>query len=727
MKKIVLFPNYFWGCLLVMLTIPNFFFAQIKEKDTTKLEEVIVSAVRVTNEIPVTFSNLRKEEISKRNLGVDVPILMNFLPAVVTTSDAGAGIGYTGIRVRGSDATRVNVTLNGVPYNDPESQGTFWVNLVDLASSTESIQLQRGVGTSTNGAGAFGASIHLSTDAFSEEGYAEVNNSFGSFNTRKHTIKVSTGLLKDKWEFSARLSQINSDGYIDRAFVDMKGYFLQGTYKGKTSLVKAMAFGGKQITYQAWYGLEDFDKRMNNRTYNVAGLYFDENGNEQFYDNEVDNYQQDHYQLHWNEKWNHRWSSNVALHYTIGKGYFEQYRQNQRFSNYGLTPITIGAETIDRTDLIRRRWLDNDFWGTTYSIQYKNEQTNVLFGGSLNRYLGAHFGEIIWARFASQSEIRDRYYDDLSTKNDFNNFVKVNHKLGEKWSLFGDLQFRYVRFTANGNETGLVNDHFRFWNPKAGLTYAVNDYQQLYFSYAKAQREPNRNDYENGNPRPEKLNDFELGWRWQKGINKLSANVYYMRYQDQLVLTGALNDVGAPLRENVGDSYRLGLEIDGLFQLSEKWFWQPNIALSQNKNLDFIFERDGQLINLGNTNIAFSPNLIAGNQIRFQPNENLYVNLLSKYVSKQYMGNIDSNNSVLPSYHTHDLNVGYAWQPKNWVEKIEVSLLVQNLFNRMYESNGYFYTFNDDFSVPGQITTIEGAGFYPQAGTNFLLGLNVRF
>ncbi|MFN3909393.1 MAG: TonB-dependent receptor [Flavobacterium sp.] len=727
MKKIVFSPNYFWRSMLVLVAFPNFFFAQIKEKDTTKLEEVIVSAVRVTNEIPITFSNLRKEEISKRNLGVDVPILMNFLPAVVTTSDAGAGIGYTGIRVRGSDATRVNVTLNGVPYNDPESQGTFWVNLVDLASSTESIQLQRGVGTSTNGAGAFGASIHLSTDGFSEKGYAEVNNSFGSFNTRKHTVKVSTGLLKDKWEFSARLSQINSDGYIDRASVDMKGYFLQGTYKGKTSLVKAMTFGGKQITYQAWYGLEDFDKRMNNRTYNVAGLYFDENGNEQFYDNEVDNYQQDHYQLHWNEKWNHRWSSNVALHYTIGKGYFEQYRQNQRFSNYGLTPITIGAETIDKTDLIRRRWLDNDFWGTTYSIQYKNEQTNMLFGGSLNRYLGAHFGEIIWARFASQSEIRDRYYDDLSTKNDFNNFVKVNHKLGEKWSLFGDLQFRYVRFTANGNETGLVNDHFRFWNPKAGLTYAVNDYQQLYFSYAKAQREPNRNDYENGNPRPEKLNDFELGWRWQKGINKLSANVYYMRYQDQLVLTGALNDVGAPLRENVGDSYRLGLEIDGLFQLSEKWFWQPNIALSQNKNLDFIFERDGQLINLGNTNIAFSPNLIAGNQIRFQPNENLYVNLLSKYVSKQYMGNIDSNNSVLPSYHTHDLNVGYAWQPKNWVEKIEVSLLVQNLFNRMYESNGYFYTFNDDYSVPGQITTIEGAGFYPQAGTNFLLGLNMRF
>lgn len=713
--------------MLVLVAFPNFFFAQIKEKDTTKLEEVIVSAVRVTNEIPVTFSNLRKEEISKRNLGVDVPILMNFLPAVVTTSDAGAGIGYTGIRVRGSDATRVNVTLNGVPYNDPESQGTFWVNLVDLASSTESIQLQRGVGTSTNGAGAFGASIHLSTDAFSEEGYAEVNNSFGSFNTRKHTVKVSTGLLKDKWEFSARLSQINSDGYIDRAFVDMKGYFLQGTYKGKTSLVKAMAFGGKQITYQAWYGLEDLDKRMNNRTYNVAGLYFDENGNEQFYDNEVDNYQQDHYQLHWNEKWNHHWISNVALHYTIGRGYFEQYRQNQRFENYGLTPIVIDGETINRTDLIRRRWLDNDFWGTTYSIQYKNEQTNVLFGGSLNRYLGAHFGEIIWARFASQSEIRDRYYDDLSTKNDFNNFVKVNHKIGEKWSLFGDLQFRYVRFTANGNETGLVDDHFRFWNPKAGLTYAVNDYQQLYFSYAKAQREPNRNDYENGNPRPEKLNDFELGWRWQKGINKLSANVYYMRYQDQLVLTGALNDVGAPLRENVGDSYRLGLEVDGLFQLSDKWFWQPNIALSQNKNLDFIFERDGQLVNLGNTNIAFSPNLIAGNQIRYQPNENLYVNLLSKYVSKQYMGNIDSENSVLPSYHTHDLNIGYAWQPKNWVEKIEVSLLVQNLLNRMYESNGYFYTFNDDFSVPGQITTVEGAGFYPQAGINFLLGLNVRF
>lgn len=716
------------GFLLFSLQV----FSQEVVKDTLKakdipLDEVLVSAVRVTTQSPVTFSNLKKEEYQSRNLGQDIPIMMNYLPSVVTTSDAGAGVGYTGIRVRGSDATRVNVTINGIPYNDSESQGTFWVNMPDFASSTESLQLQRGVGTSTNGAGAFGASLNLLTDSYSKESSGEISNSFGSFNTRKHTVKFSTGLMNDKFEIAGRLSQINSDGFIDRAASDLKSYFLQGTYVGETTLIKALAFGGKQRTYQAWYGLEDPEKLQNDRTFNVAGMYFDENGNMQFYDNESDNYQQDHYQLHWNERWNEHWSSNFALHYTKGRGYFEQYRANEDFADYGLIPITLGGETINTTDLIRRRWLDNDFFGTTFSVNYKKEAIDFILGGGANQYEGAHFGEIIWARNASQSQIRDRYYNDFSTKTDVNVFAKLNYNLTQKWRLFGDLQYRYVGFTANGIETGLVDDRFNFVNPKAGITYTLNQANNFYFSYAKAQREPNRNDYENGNPRPEKLDDFELGWRYVGDKTKLNINGYYMKYKDQLVLTGQLNDVGAPIRANSGDSYRLGLEIDATLQLSEQWFLQPNITASQNKNQNFVFQRDGVLQNLGTTNIAFSPDFIAGNRLTFMPKKNLQFSLLSKYVSEQFMGNIDAQSSKLDAYFVNDVNISYQIETNSVFKSIQFNALINNIFDLQYESNGYFYTFDDDFTNPGSVSTVEGAGFYPQAGINFLLGVSLLF
>lgn len=716
------------GFLLFSLQV----FSQEVVKDTLKakdipLDEVLVSAVRVTTQSPVTFSNLKKEEYQSRNLGQDIPIMMNYLPSVVTTSDAGAGVGYTGIRVRGSDATRVNVTINGIPYNDSESQGTFWVNMPDFASSTESLQLQRGVGTSTNGAGAFGASLNLLTDSYSKESSGEISNSFGSFNTRKHTVKFSTGLMNDKFEIAGRLSNINSDGFIDRAASDLKSYFLQGTYVGETTLIKALAFGGKQRTYQAWYGLEDPEKLQNDRTFNVAGMYFDENGNMQFYDNESDNYQQDHYQLHWNERWNEHWSSNFALHYTKGRGYFEQYRANENFADYGLIPITLGGETINTTDLIRRRWLDNDFFGTTFSVNYKKEAVDFILGGGANQYEGAHFGEIIWARNASQSQIRDRYYNDFSTKTDVNVFAKLNYNLTQKWRLFGDLQYRYVGFTANGIETGLVDDRFNFVNPKAGITYTLNQANNFYFSYAKAQREPNRNDYENGNPRPEKLDDFELGWRYVGDKTKLNINGYYMKYKDQLVLTGQLNDVGAPIRANSGDSYRLGLEIDATLQLSEQWFLQPNITASQNKNQNFVFQRDGVLQNLGTTNIAFSPDFIAGNRLTFMPKKNLQFSLLSKYVSEQFMGNIDAQSSKLDAYFVNDVNISYQIETNSVFKSIQFNALINNIFDLQYESNGYFYTFDDDFTNPGSVSTVEGAGFYPQAGINFLLGVSLLF
>jgi iron complex outermembrane receptor protein len=719
-------------CLTSLLLISLSGFAQEKVADTTKtkeisLNEVLVSSIRVTAQSPITFSNLKKEEFQSRNLGQDIPMMMNYLPSVVTTTDAGAGIGYTGIRVRGSDATRVNVTINGIPYNDSESQGTFWVNMPDFASSTESLQLQRGVGTSTNGAGAFGASLNLLTDSYSQEASGELSNSFGSFNSRKHTVKFSTGLVNNQFELAGRLSNVASDGFIDRASSDLKSYFLQGTFVGKSTLLKALVFGGKQTTYQAWYGLEDPEKLKDDRTFNVAGMYFDENGNMKFYDNEVDNYQQDHYQLHWNERWNDYWSSNLAVHYTKGKGYFEQYKEDEDFADYGFEPIVLGSETIDVTDIIRRRWLDNDFYGTTFSVNYQKDKVDLILGGAANRYEGAHFGEVIWAQFASQSEIRDRYYDDFSTKTDVNFFAKLNYQLDTKWRLFGDLQLRNVHFQANGVETGIVNDTFTFFNPKAGITYTVNEKQNLYLSYAKANREPNRNDYENGSPRPEELDDIELGWRFASDKTKLNINGYYMKYKNQLVLTGQLNDVGAPIRANSGDSFRIGLEVDGLFALSDKWILQPNFTVSQNKNQDFVFQRDGVLQNLGSTNIAFSPDFIAANRFTFIPIQNLQLSFLSKYVGEQFMGNIDAEGSKLKAYFVNDVNVSYQLEMKKVFKSIRFDVLVNNIGNLEYESNGYFYTFDDDFSSPGTVTTVEGAGFYPQAGINFLAGMTLLF
>jgi iron complex outermembrane recepter protein len=706
---------------------------QVQESDTTSakkinFDEVLISAIRVTAQTPVTFSNLKKEDFQSRNLGQDIPIMMNYLPSVVTTTDAGAGVGYTGIRVRGSDATRVNVTLNGIPYNDAESQGTFWVNMPDFASSTENLQLQRGVGTSTNGAGAFGASLNILTDSYSEEAKGEISNSFGSFNTRKHTVKFSTGLLHDKFELAGRLSQIASDGYIDRAFSDLKGYFLQGTYVENNTLIKALVFGGKQRTYQAWYGIEDQEILRNNRTFNVAGMYFDDEGNMQFYDNEVDNYQQDHYQLHWNERWNNKWSSNLAFHYTIGKGYFEQYRQNDRFSTYGLTPITVDGEIVDRTDLIRRRWLDNDFYGTTYSVNYKDDTWDAILGGGWNRYEGAHFGEIIWARFASQSNIRDRYYDDFSTKTDFNIFSKFNVKLTDRIGGFLDLQYRRVHFTANAVRTGDVDDTFNFFNPKAGITYKIATGSNLYASIARAHREPNRNDYEGASPKPERLDDLEVGWRWSKAKLQLNVNGFYMLYENQLVLTGELNDVGAALRANVGDSYRMGIEIDALYRMTDRLEIQPNIAFSRNRNRNFLFERDGVLQNLGETNIAFSPNIVAGNRISYTVAKGLTTSLFSKFVGEQYMGNIDAQSSLLNDYFINDLNISYDYRFENGpFTSVVFNMLVNNIFDIKYISNGYFYTYDDDFSNPGTVTTVEGAGYYPQATRNFLLGMTLNF
>ena len=722
--------------VLILLSLSQGIHSQIIQKEIDsarieKLDEVLVKAIRVEASSPITHSNVSKAELATRNLGQDLPILLNYLPSVVTTSDAGAGVGYTGIRVRGVSAQSTNITINGIPYNDAESLGTFWVDLPDFASSVESLQLQRGVGTSTNGSGAFGASINILTDAILKDSQAEISNTFGSYNTLKHNLKFSTGLLKNNIEISGRLSQIKSDGYIDRAESDLKSYFLQGAYSDENTLIKMLAFGGHEITYQAWNDI-DAETLKNSRTFNPSGIYTDDDGTIKFHENEVDNYKQDHYQLHWNQKINNYWSARIGLNYTYGRGYFEQYKENQSFSDYDLNDLIIGDMTINETDLIRRRWLDNRFYVVTTSISHTKKDLTMSIGSSLSLYDGDHFGEIIWAQYASNSEINDKYYEGNGEKLELNIFTKATYKLNEKLSVYGDLQFRIIDYNTSGLTSDrvnmLINEKYNFFNPKAGVTYEINDGNSLYISYARANREPSRSDFEsNVNIKSEQLNDFELGWRHNSSKASLSTNLYYMLYNEQLVLSGELDDVGSPIRENSGKSYRFGLEVDASIRLLNNFSLRPNVTISANKNKNTFSQINGNLLNLKDTDISFSPNLIAANNFIFHPSQSFQISLLSKYVGSQFMGNTNSIVSKLDSYFINDFSIIYQLKPKTIFKFVVFSALVNNIFGINYVSNGYYYTYDDTWSSPGEITTIEGAGYYPQATTNFLMGVTLKF
>ncbi|MDO9260514.1 MAG: TonB-dependent receptor, partial [Flavobacteriaceae bacterium] len=645
-----------------------------------KLNEVIVEATRASEKAPFAVTNVKKESIEARNLGQDIPILVNYLPNVVTTSDAGAGIGYTGIRVRGSDATRVNVTINGIPLNDSESHGTYWVDLPDFASNTQSIQLQRGVGTSTNGAGAFGASLNLLTDGITEKAGAEISKGYGSFNTHKYTIKTTSGIVNDHFEFTGRLSEIKSDGYIDRATSDLNSYYVSGTYFDDKTMIKAIGFGGHEITYQAWNGV-DAETYKTNRKLNSAGAIYDTNWNVlNYYDNEVDDYEQRHYQLHINHAFNDNFSGNLAFHYTEGFGFYEQYKQNQKFSSYLLNPIVIGGTTINRTDLVRRKWLDNDFYGTTFSLKYDQEGLNLIVGGAWNLYDGDHFGEVIWARYASTSEIRHPYYFNNGKKKDFNIFTKATYRLNDKLQLFGDLQVRNVDYKTYHFLATDVKENLTFFNPKLGVTYQLNKENNFYLSYAKANKEPNRTDYEYAviQPKSEELNDFELGWRHQKDETKINSNFYYMQYTNQLVLTGAIdpND-GSPIRANSGKSYRLGIEIDAQIKLNQQLSWSPNVAISSNKNINYTTEENGTVVNLGDTEISYSPSVVAGNVLTYSAFKNLEFSLFTKFVSEQYLSNTELPASKLDDYWVSDLLIKYQIKAyPNLFKKVELSALV---------------------------------------------------
>jgi len=714
--------------LITVAIVSNAVFGQTK--DSTKrdsfllLEPVEVKAIRAGENSPFTKTNLTKKQIEKVNLGQDLPFILNQTPSVVVNSDAGNGVGYTGIRIRGTDASRINVTLNGVPFNDAESQGTFFVDLPDFSSSIGSVQVQRGVGTSSNGAGAFGASVNISTNEANLKPYAEFNNSYGSFNTWKNTIKIGSGLVADHFTTDFRLSRISSDGYIDRASSDLKSFYFSTAYLGKKSSLRFNMFSGKEKTYQAWYGVSEADLKTN-RTINYAGM---ERPGEP-YDNETDNYKQDHYQLFYNQKLTNRLRFSAGLFYIKGKGYYEQYKADQAYDDYGLPKPVYGTDTITNTDLVRQLWLDNDFYGNIFSLQYKNNNSQFTFGGGWNRYEGNHYGEVVWAE--KGLALPGRWYDLNANKNDLTIYFKQQTKISSLVSVFYDLQYRRVKYNIYGfrdNPDLILKNNYNFFNPKAGLSFQKNEWSG-YFSYSRGQKEPNREDFEAGinqQPTPEKLNDLELGIEKKSDKYNIGITGYYMHYKDQLVLTGKINDVGAYTRTNIPKSYRAGVELVAAARIASWSTISGNFSVSRNKVTDFIeyiddYDNGGQQTNqYSSTDIAFSPNMVGGATISFIPLKNAELSLISKYVGKQYLDNTQNEGRKLNAYYTQDARVIYTISRK-WLKELNIILQANNLFDKLYEPNGYTFS----YFYGGGLTTENY--YFPMAGRNFMVGLNVKF
>jgi iron complex outermembrane receptor protein len=692
--------------------------------------------LRANKNTPMTYSNMSKEELEANNLGQDVPYLLQMTPSTVVTSDAGAGVGYTGIRIRGTDASRINVTINGIPVNDAESQGVFWVNLPDFASSTQSVQIQRGVGTSTNGAGAFGGTVNMETNKRGNEDFVGFNGTIGSFGTFKSNVSFNKTLGKH-FNINGRLSAIQSDGYIDRASSDLASYQVSASYVNNNNSLEFINFHGKEVTYQAWYGI-DPETLQTDRTFNPAGTESDPP-----YENQVDDYQQTYYQL----LYKHQADNGVlrgALHYTRGKGFYEEYKAGEEAAYYNLTNYV--PDTITETDLVRRRWLDNHFYGATASYTYTpNSDLNLIVGGAINNYIGDHFGETIWAKEAIGnindviSDVPVRYYEGVGEKLDANIYTKVNYQLTDKLNAFGDVQYRFVSHDITGIDNDkrdvTQNNSFNFLNPKAGFTLQQNDNVNFYFSYAMANREPNRGDFTDAPttaiPTAERLHDFEFGNRLTYNKFSFNTNVYYMLYDDQLVLTGQINDVGSAIRVNVDNSYRLGLELVGGVDVTKWLEIRANATFSQNKITNFVEYVDDWdnwgsqvTINHGTTDIAFSPNLIAAGEFIFTPFTNDVIDteiaLMSKYVGKQFIDNTNLETSSLDAYFTNDIRLSLGLKQK-WAKNIRLTFLTRNVFNELYESNSWLYRYNSG----GEISQLQG--LYPQAGRHFFLGLDLKF
>lgn len=717
--------------------------------------EVFVNALRVDDSTPIAYSNISREEIESRNLGQDIPFLIQTSPSVVSTSDAGAGIGYTGVRIRGVDPGRINVTINGIPLNDAESHGVFWVNMPDLASSTQNIQIQRGVGTSTHGAGAFGATMNLQTALMNPDPYGELNAGIGSFGTQKANVQLGSGILDNGWQVEGRLSKIDSDGYIDRASSDLRSFYLSGARHGERSLLKADVFSGQERTYQAWNGVPEpiLTNDAAQLEHYIAQLWLGEQdashwreniGNRRFneftYENQVDNYQQDHYQLHYSYRLRDHWMANASIHYTYGRGYYEQFRQNDRLSTYSINPIEIGDELIERSDLVRRRWLDNHFYGAVFSTEYsRQDEWNITFGSGYNEYDGDHFGEVIWARFAGDSDLGDRYYDNNGFKTDFNVYGKLNYYLSPSLNAYIDLQYRTVTYRFLGlridGETGDVSDvtqrdRINFFNPKAGFVYRLAEGHRAFASVSVGGKEPTRRDYvestEESRPDPERLTDFELGYHGSFNRFDVGVNLYYMLYRDQLINTGEVNDVGNIVRENVPDSYRAGVELQLGARLLPQLEWRGNVTLSRNIISEYVrylddFDQGGQQTEIYNdVAISFSPS-VTGNSVVAYRAGSFQTEWISQFVSRQYLDNTASQSRSIDPYWVNDLRFSYSYDRFPYLRNITASLLINNILDEKYVSNGYTF---------GWISGSEEQFFnyyYPQAGRNILFNIKFGF
>ena len=711
--------------LTVLSTLSLFVQAQQQSKlnDTLYLQPIEVNSIRASDRDPFSKVNLNKKVIENNNLGQDLPFLLNQTPSVVVNSDAGNGIGYTGIRIRGTDGTRINVTLNGIPYNDAESQGTFFVNLPDFSSSVNSIQIQRGVGTSSNGTGAFGASVNLSTNEINDSSYAELNNSIGSYNTLKNTIKFGTGILKKHFTIDGRLSRISSDGYVDRASSNLKSFYFSTAFIDKNSSLRLNIFSGKEKTYQTWYGIPE-SKLKTNRTYNSAGQEHPDNP----YDNETDNYTQTHYQLFYNNKISNYWKSNVAVFLTKGSGYYEQYKANQILSNYGIADYQSGSVLITQTDLIRQLWLDNNFYGTIFSVQHNKNKSLLTIGGGFNKYDGKHFGNVVWTKVQPLVGSNHQWYNHTAYKNDLSVYTKWTQQLSQYFQSFVDVQFRNVDYTINGfrnNPSLMIQTNYNFVNPKAGFTY-FNDGWQAFLSFAMGSKEPNRDDFEAGKslqPKAEKLQDFEWGIEKKNNNFSYGVNFYYMNYKDQLVLTGKINDVGAYTRTNISKSYRTGIEIQSNVVLAKWLNIEANISMSENKVKDFTeyiddYDNGGQITNqYKKSTLLLSPSLVAGSIINLIPFKDGEINLINKYVSKQYLDNTEKNSRSLNSYYIQDIKLTYRLKCKI-LKEVRLIGQLNNIFNKRYESNGYTFSY-----VYGELTTENY--YFPMAPINGILGVNI--
>jgi iron complex outermembrane recepter protein len=691
-------------------------------KSSYMQDEVVVTSTRADEKSAMAYTILGKRELDAVNTGKDIPFLISSTPSVVTTSDAGTGIGYTGIRIRGSDATRINVTVNGIPINDAESQGMYWVDLPDLASSIDNIQIQRGAGTSTNGAGAFGGSINILTLRPAHKPFATSSNAFGSFNTIKNNVVVGTGILENNWNFEGRLSKITSDGYVDRASSDLKSFYFSGGYYGKKDLFKVIVFSGKEITYQSWYGVPEAALDTN-RTWNFYT-----------YDNQVDDYQQDNYQVHYSRQLLNKLIFNSALHYTRGKGFYEEYREQENLADYLLDDVIAGDDTITMTDLIRRKWLDNDFYGATWSLHYEDSAFSVILGGGWNQYDGDHFGEVIWSQYASNGNIRHQYYNNNGLKTDFNSFVKIIFDPVAHISVFGDIQYRRISYNFSGLDENLQevpqNDAISFINPKAGITYTVRPGVFGYISLSVAGKEPSRDDYvdnpENTRPVPERLYDLEAGYHFQENKFRAGINYFRMMYDNQLVVTGKLNDVGNPVRVNVKNSYREGVELEGAWLPVPQVDLKGNVTVSRNKIKKFeeiVFDYDsGEALTVDHkdTDIAFSPGLTAYLDLSVLPLPRFRASLINRYTGKQYLDNTSDPNRQLDAYYTTDLRVSYEISPK-FIRGINLTFTVHNLFDYLYESNGYTFSY-----IYGAEKYTENY-YYPQAGRHFMGQVTLMF